>query len=271
MRSVLRCLSPSLSVVLLVAGAGCDGCGKGAGPAPDAAAREGEGEGEEDAASPPLLREAGTRFRDAAPGLELPDGAVRGGKELGPIDPACTGAEVDLAVAVFDARCAITAVDAKRLRVPLEVDAGGPRFRQEAVREADGRVLVRVVSLAKTPMTLPLSYHGKLPAFSALVEDEKHQLFELAPPALATAPKEPETKPRFARIVLAPGGVAIARAAVTNTIVRRIVPKCGAADGGEDGGCGVGPLAAGSHTLYVGQLVIDVEAGAPAKVAWPVP
>ena len=273
MRPVLRCLAPSLSVVLLVAGAGCDGCRSGAGPAADAATREGEseGEGEGDAATPPLLREAGTRFRDASPGLELPDGAVRGGKELGPIDPACTGAEIDLAVAVFDVRCAITAADAKRLRVPLEVDAGGPRFRQEAVREADGRVLVRVVSLAKTPMTLPLSYHGKLPAFTALAEDEKHQLFELAPPALGNAGKEPETKPRFARIVLAPGGVAIARATVTNTVVRRIVPKCGAADGGEDADYGVGALPAGPHTLYVDQLVIDVEAGAPAKVAWNVP
>ena len=163
MRPVLRCLSPSLSVVLLVAGAGCDGCRGGAGPAADAAAREGEGEreGEGDAAAPPLLREAGTRFRDASPALELPDGAVRGGKELGPVDPACTGAEIDLAMAVFDARCAITAADAKRLRVPLEVDAGGPRFRQEAVREADGRVLVRVVSLAIDPTSGKLRKLGE--------------------------------------------------------------------------------------------------------------
>lgn len=269
MRTASRRFSPCLSVVFLLAGAGCDGCRNNPSPSADAGDADVEEDREGDGASPPLLREAGTRFRDAGPAVDLPDGAARSGKELGPIDPACTGAEIDLAAAVFDTRCAITATDAKRLREPLEIDAGGPRFRQEAVREADGRVLVRVVSLAKTPMTLPLSYHGKLPAFTALAEDAKHQLFELTPPALAPA-KEPEGRPRFARIVLPPGGVAVARATIASTILRRIVPKCGV-DGGEDGGCGAGPLPAGVHTLYVGQLVIDVEAGAPARLPWVVP
>lgn len=215
--------------------------------------------------------DGGNRFRDAGPNVVVdPDG---------PVDPACTGMEVAFAIAVVSTRCAIGSGRAKQLRAALESDAGSITLRQEAKRGDDGRVTLRMVNSGLVSLTLPLSYSAKLPAFTVLAEDERHAIFELDAPKLdvagSTASKD---RPHFARIVLPPGGAAVATIAIETGVVKRLGRGAGDAGAGDAGGdkCDGGPctptkLTKGRYVLHVGQLLADVEAGAPARVTWDLP
>lgn len=242
------------------------GAARGADPATATAPPEDD----DDGGSEGPAGDGGNRFRDAEPKVVVdPDG---------PVDPACTGMEVAFATAVMSTRCAIGSGRAKQLRAALEGDAGTITLRQEAKRGEDGRVTLRMVNSGLVSLTLPLSYSAKLPAFTVLAEDEHHAIFELDTPKLevagSTASKD---RPHFARIVLPPGGAAVATIAIETGVVKRLGRGSGGAgDGGDGGRCDGGPctpakLTKGRYVLHVGQLLADVEAGAPARVTWDLP
>lgn len=242
------------------------GSDSAAGPAPSTGANlPGPGEG-----SPPeellagegdgsdVSGDASTRFRDAAPKVD---------RDLdGPPDPACTGAEIAFSVAVVDARCAVSAARAKKLRALLERD-GGIGLRQDAKLAPDGRVTLRLVNKSGTSLSLPLSFHGKLPVFSVLAEDARHTLYELASPELDLRDRGEGSRSHFARIVLPPEGVATTTFAVSPTILRVLgrgaTDPCRTIDAGE---CSATKLGKGHYILHVGELLTDVEGGPPARV-----
>lgn len=274
-----------LTVVLALGGAaslgaaalgGCDSCSRPASPpdgaaeSVDAAARVDDDDAGstmvpyDDDASP---ADWGKRFREAGPKVEADAEA--------PLDPACSGAEVSLASALADPRCAIGSGKAKAIRAELEREGKKLPLRQEAKLVAatsgpsagDGSaggatVAVRLVNTGTTTITLPLSYSSQLPAFTALAEDARRALFELEAPRLTIAEGSRTGKPRFARIALPPGGAATVTVVVGTTVVRRLDPPCDA------GTCAPARLPGGKYTLHVGQLVSDVETGAPARVEW---
>jgi hypothetical protein len=185
-----------------------------------------------------------------------------------PVDPACRGSEIDLAGALGDARCAITSSVARAMTaaLPAPHPERKPLLRQEASREDDGRVRLRLINASDAPVALPLSWHRTLPAFSALVEDAEHAVYELEPPRLEVETGEGAGGPRFARVVLSPGGAAVARVAIRDAVVRRVDGPC--ADAAP---CASKHLPPGTYVLYLGELVADVEAGAPARLPWTIP
>lgn len=216
-------------------------------------------------------RDAGHRFRDAEPKADVDLG--------GPPDPACTGAEIVFASAVVDARCAISSTRAKKLRALLEErDAGALPLRQEAKVTEDGRVALRLVNKGGASLTLPLSFHAKLPAFTALAEDEQHTLYELEAPALELRDPGQGNRSHFARILLPPGGAAVATIAISPNILRVLGrgagDKCkdgGPAASADGGACNLTKLPKGRYVLHLGELLTDVEAGPPARVTWDLP
>ncbi|MBS2014368.1 MAG: hypothetical protein JST00_15885 [Deltaproteobacteria bacterium] len=291
---VLRALPlAALVAMALSTVAACDSCGKPetspavtdaadeASPAP-AAAEESDPVGPYDGSAADL----GKRFRDAAPRLE---GGALGDAEAWVVDPACgpaasapradasAGATSFVSV-LLDPRCAIGSARAKQLRADLEGDGGGAPLKQEAKLDpgpsavAEGfRVEVRLVNAGRQPLILPLSHHSKLPAFTALAEDAHRAIFELEPPTLDGVTDT--ARPRFAALSLPPGGAAVATVNVTPKITRRIAPACPeeGRGAGEGGTCSPPKLPKGRYTLHVGQLVTDVEAGAPARIEIVVP
>ena len=266
-----------LVVAALVAGlstlAACDSCGKpDAGPdaaTSDAGAPTDEaasGTGGDDEPSTALDYDGspgdlGKRFRDSGPKVEAGSGDAEA-----PIDRACTGASLSFVAVLVDPKCAIGLSRAKQLRAEIEAsnDGGAAPLKQEAKLDPgpsatpDGiRVEVKLVNVGKTTLNLPLSHHSKLPAFTALAEDAHKAIYELEPPKLENVTDA--TKPRFAVMALAPGGKATATVNVGTTVARRIAPACDAGTGGPPS------LPQGKYTLHIGQLVTDVEAGAPAR------
>lgn len=219
--------------------------------------------------------DAGIRRRDAEAKLDL--------DADGPLDPACSGAEISFNVAVVDKRCAIGSARAKQLRAILERDGGPPlTLRQEAKPLADGRIALRLVNTGSSPLTLPLSFSAKLPAFSVLAEDDRHAIYELDAPRFDVGSGGPEgalanDRPHFARIVLPPSGAAVATLTPSPVVVRTLrgsdaAAGAGAGAGGPKSGDG-GPLRLGTghYVLHIGELLTDVEAGAPARVIWELP
>lgn len=186
----------------------------------------------------------------------------------GGVDPACTGPSIDLAAVLADKRCATNAATAKALRAAIEADAKlAGTLKQEAKRGADGRLELVLVNRGPAAVTLPLSFHPKIPAFVVLADNANESaLFELETPRLDVAHAEDADAggARFARIVLPPSGKATARIAIDPKVVRRVDRKV------VDGGAPPAParLAPGKWTLHVGQLVTDVETGEPATIAW---
>jgi hypothetical protein len=181
-------------------------------------------------------------------------------------DPACSGDKLALETVLASPACATSSGVAKALRAAVEASPGVRAdgatgvLRQEASVEG-GLVTVALVNGASTALALPLSWHPKLPAFTALAEDEHHALYELAPPALSSGRADAGDGARFARIVLPPRGRATAKVAIDPVIVRRVDAACP----GE--GCPA-RLPRGRYVLHVGQLLCDVEAGPPARVDW---
>jgi len=230
-----------------------------------------EGDAAASEASEESLVEAGNRFRDAEPKVVVdPDG---------PIDPVCSGREVALAAAVVDKRCAIGSARAKQLRASLEHDGGAALpLTQQAKVGADGRVALRLVNTGSLPLTLPLSFSAKLPAFTVLAEDERHTLYELEAPRLEVAAGSPEAaaandRPHFARVVLPPGAAATATVAINAAVVRVVGRGSGPETCGDAGPCARAGsrLPKGRYTLHVGELLTDVEVGAPARVTFDLP
>lgn len=216
------------------------------------------------------VADASNRFLDASPkvGIDLD----------GPVDPICTGSEIPFAIVVVDTRCAIGSARAKALRAALERDDGGAvTLRQEAKVDAGGRVALRMINTGASPLTLPLSYSAKLPAFTALAEDEGHAIYELAPPRFEVShagPPSANDRAHFARIVLPPGGAAVAVVTLDRGITKVLERgrDAGASARCPDGGdCGPTRLGKGRYTIHVGELLTDVEAGPPARVIWDAP
>lgn len=254
----------------------CGDAGPGAAPGPGddggveagAAAEEQEIADDDDdvdaeafAAEEAGLLEASTRFRDAGPGVEVDS----------PIDPACRGGELSFAAVVVDERCAVDLRRSKKLRARLERDGGAPRgLHQEASAAAGGRITLRLVNGGTTAVTLPLSFHNKLPAFSVLAEDDRHTIYELEPPLLDLRDPGQGNRTRLARMELAPGGIATATVAIVPTITKVLArgagDPCKGADAG--GACASNVLVRGRYVLHIGELITDVEAGDPARVAW---
>lgn len=215
-----------------------------------------------------LVGDASMRFRAAAPGIDVDLG--------GPPDPACTGLEIALAVAVVDVRCAIDSARAKKLRALLERDGGVAGLRQEARVIEGNRVALRIVNGGGSTLLLPVGFHGKLPAFSVLAEDERHTLYELAPPPLALRDPGEGSRSHVARIALPPGGAASATLTITPAIVRVLGRGAGDRCKGVDasapkGPCDLAALPKGTYVLHVGELLTDLELGAPARVTWSLP
>jgi hypothetical protein len=228
-------------------------------------------DGVEGGASPEALVEAGNRFRDAEPKVTV--------DADGPVDPACSGPEIALALAVVDKRCAIGSGRAKQLRAILEQDGGRALpLRQEAKLGADGRVTLRLVNTGAAPLTLPLSFSAKLPAFTLLAEDDHHTIYEVEPPRLDVAAASPEAaaaneRPHFARIVLAPGAAAVATVTLGGVVLGVVGHGPGAEKCPDGGACARAPahLAKGRNTMHLGELLTDVEVGAPARVSVELP
>lgn len=251
-------------------------CSKGDGEAGDPAAEASAATDEErEGTAFAAALDASRRFLDASPRVD---------RDLeGPVDAVCTGREVAFAAAVVDPRCAIDAARAKALRAALEREGGVPvSLRQEASLEPDGRIRVRLVNAGPAPLTLPLSWAAKLPSFTVLAEDERHSIFELAPPRFDVAVGAAGDRPRtgvaaarayFARIVLPPGGAAFAIVAPDVAVIKalRRVGDAGAVPCTDGGVCGPARLTRGRYMLHVGELLTDVEAGPPASVTWDAP
>lgn len=203
--------------------------------------------------------EAGNRFRDAQPRIETDTD--------GPADPACVAgksADVSLATAVVDPRCAIGRVRAKKLRAVLERDGGPPvLLRQEGKVLDDGRIALRLVNAGPVALALPLIFSATLPAFLVMAEDEGQTLYELAAPRFDVAASK--TRAHFARIVLEPGGAATATVAVDPAIATVVARR-----GGDRADAGASKLPRGHYVLRIGELLTDVEAGAPARVPFDV-
>ena len=269
----------------MTAAGGCSGCKKDtdAGGDGDGTRAEGGSAGSQ-AASPATSRagggaaddeeldggtgdplvEAGNRFRDAQPRADTD-------ATEGPVDPACVaskGGELSFASAVVDERCAIGRVRAQKLRASLEQDGGPPPpLRQEGKVLDDGRVAIRLVNTGSAPLTLPLIFSSSLPAFLVMAEDEGQTLYELAAPRfdVAAAGTGSRTRAHFARIVLEPGGAATATLTIDPAIASVVARR-----GGNRADAGASKLAKGHYVLRVGELLADVEAGAPARVPFDV-
>jgi hypothetical protein len=205
-------------------------------------------------------------LRDAEPSVDVAAhlGDASAPFALAPPDPACNKPELDLAQVIADARCAIRAADAKHLREALEKPGKKVPLRQEARLGEGGRATLRLVNDGTEPLALPLSWHAKTPSFSAFAEAADHAVYDLAPPTLEVKDVDVE-RGHFARIVLAPGASATASVLVSTTVNKRLAPPC------EAGTCAPARLPAGRYVLYLGELVVDVEAGMPARLAWTVP
>jgi hypothetical protein len=264
----------ALALALLGLLTGCNGChaapagesrpdgaapGAGAPAVPAGSTSAGTGEEADNAASDGPFVEAGNRFRDAQPKADV--------DAEGPADPSCIGgkgADVALASAVVDERCAIGRVRAKKLREALEHDGGPPvSLRQEAKVLDDGRIALRLVNTGPAALVLPLIFSATLPAFLVMAEDEGQTLYELASPRFDV--RASRTRAHFARIVLEPGGVAVATITIDPGIASVVARR-----GGDRADAGASRLARGHYVLRVGELLTDVEAGAPARVPFDV-
>jgi len=257
---------------------GCSGCRKDAGadgdgtrgeggssaneaPSPASSRASSADEDDLDAAGGDPLVEAGNRFRDAQPRAET--------DAEGSVDPACVGGkggEISFATAVVDERCAIGRVRAKKLRALLEQDGGPPvSLRQEGKVLDDGRVSVRLVNAGPLPLTLPLIFSAALPAFLVMAEDDGQTVYELAAPRFDVGASGPRMRAHFARIVLEPGGAATATLTIDPAIATVVARR-----GGDRADAGASRLSKGHYVLRVGELLADVEAGAPARVPFDV-
>lgn len=203
------------------------------------------------------------------------DGSALAAKSLALLDggsPACTGAALAFETLVVDPACAVSSTVARAL-LRDGGDAAASALRQEATVDADGRVSVALVNGGSAPLALPLSWHPRIPAFSVLAEDARHAIFELEAPSLDVGARVGDAGgdgARFAKVVLPAGGRATARITIDRRVVRRLDRPC--ADGGVADAANACPerLPAGRYVLHVGQLVCDVDAGAPASVSWEV-
>lgn len=224
------------------------------------------------------------------------------------IPASCDGRALSLLGSVLDERCAVTIAEWRALADGGAAEGAsapdasraqrGGGLRQEAKRDADGQhVVLSVVNRGVAPALVPLRFHPSHPeqAVSVIAEDERHALFELAPPAIeipegarnsaGVAKRKPVRqstlvaidagleKSNFvnvhsARIRLgADGGAASLRFVVDPRVVRRLDRSCGA----DASDCAPARLPKGKYTLHVGQLIADVDVGLPARVEWDVP
>lgn len=243
--------------------AACDGCrGRGGSADVDAAERGEEGD-----------PDGGTM--EAWGDVPEPEGdggnaATEAGSPRG--TPACVGSRVDAVRALDDARCAISAREARRLRAVADDAGAQARFVQRGTAEDDGTITLRVENVGTRTVTVPLLDHPDLPAFTAVAQEPSGVLYELEAPALVRsegeagdggrAAEDGGKRARLARARVGPKGAVVVRLLPGRKIVKRLSPPC--PDGGR---CAPAELEPGAYVLHLGQLVVDVEAGPPARVA----
>lgn len=204
--------------------------------------------------------------RESAPSAANGDAGVEA--EAAPVALPCSGREIDLAVAVSDPACTVTSGIAKSTRAVFEIqaDAGKNVLEQTAVRLDDGRVELRLLNRGTAPVTVPLSWHPKIPAFIVLADNPKEKaIYELEAPALSVDLDGGPATARFARVTIAAGGHAFARIAIDSKIAKRAGKAAG---GGVDAGTLPSALGEGKWVLHIGQLVSDVDTGEPAMLPW---
>lgn len=253
----------------------CDGCRTGAG-ARDGSPTEGQGSSAVDGAAGELP--SGDEGGEA----DLPEsdaGGALGARADGGAPP-CAGMEIDALAVLADPRCAITAREARRLRAVSDDAGAAAAFVQRATAGEDGVVTVRLTNAGTRTVTVPLLDHADLPAFTALAQDPSGTVLELAPPSFAVeeaapsgdaglldggmADGGPSRRARIAKAKVPRGGAVVVRIVPSPVVVRRVAPPC--PPGG--GACAPTRLVPGAYVLHLGQLLVDVEAGAPARVAF---
>jgi hypothetical protein len=261
--------------------AACDGCARGKLGSPDGGANDGSAAAQVDGA------DESRREDDSDLAFARDDAsaaATATGREAG---PACAGTALDVFEVLADPRCAITAREARRLRAVADDAGAGAHVVQRASAEEDGTVTVRLVNTGPRAVTVPLFDDPRLSAFTALAEDRAGALVELEPPSRVFAPPEElqdggradasgvsdasgrgvagrsPPRPRLARARLVPGAAIVVHLLPSARVVRRLSPPC--PDGGR---CGPAVLAPGAYVLHIGQLLADLEAGPPARVAF---
>lgn len=207
--------------------------------------------------------------------------------------PACEGKALSLLDVVLDERCALAEREWRLLGRGGEGRSDGGAIdglRQEARRDGDG-IIVSIVNRGRAPVVVPLRFHPAHPelAFSVLAEDDKHAVFELAPPKIelprtdarshdarrfALPPREAPPgldagrdalRVHQAALRLPPGGSARARIELDPRVTRRLDRNCGDA-----GACVPARLPNGRVVLYVGQTISTIDTGAPARLEWDV-
>jgi hypothetical protein len=217
-------------------------------------------------------------------------------RDAGAPASTCSGTVLGLVRAAEEPRCAIGEREWNALK-SRAADAGAESsVRQEARREGD-RIVIAAVNRGKAPVDLPLRFapgRPDLPAITVLAEDVQHAVFELAspipdderdgsapPPKRAPAPHG--RGPTFdagwldlaavahvysARIRLPPGGAAQVAFRVDPKVVKRLDDGCREHDAAA---CTPARLPRGHYVLYVGQLIVAADVGAPARIEWDAP
>lgn len=219
-------------------------------------------------------------------------------------DPACVGTELSLFDAALNERCTISEHEYLRLTSSWErFDGGGTTSLRQEARTDEGYVVFALVNASAAPRAIPIRLSlERSSAFSVLADDGHGLVYELAAPqvqpgvvrAAEALMKRPRRRVQGRRahdlpatgedagspshvqtsaIRLASGGRATARLTIDPTIVARLGPKgampsCGPDAGQDASACA---LPKGRYTLYVGQLLSEIEAGPPARVVWNAP
>jgi hypothetical protein len=246
---------------------------------------------------------------DDAAGLHARDLEARAEarRDAGSMDPACEGRALSLFAVALDDRCATSEREYARL-ASEKVDGGSAarRLKQEA-RLEDARLVFSIVNSSPeaAPCALPIRVSPeRSSAFSVLAENARGEVFELAAPKLdpegarvadAGAPRRRLGQARLSHdptrdgglpglvrvhtsvIRLLPDGRATVKMTIDPAILARLAPRgpaqrpCSDAGGGDGGNCLPAQLPKGRYTLYVGQLLSEIDTGPPAQVVWDAP
>jgi hypothetical protein len=181
----------------------------------------------------------------------------------------CEGSTIDVAIAIGDARCVFSDEDrAQALRVDFETKVKPP-FRAEASVIA-GVVELRVTNPASTPLVIPLFLSQSLDTFPVTARSGAKKVTLRGATAVSSAAPTAQWSARtFARIVVAPKGVAVVRMTIDPTVVENDWSHCP-----PDAKCAPhavdrGPLPRGAWELEVRMPVYAIRE-ITAKVPWTV-
>jgi hypothetical protein len=173
--------------------------------------------------------------------------------------------------AALDPRCAVGEQEWNALTVRA-ADAGASATLRQQVRRDGDRLIVAVVNGGVGPVDVPLRFEPRrpeLPAITVLAEDAQHGVYELASPVPEDEGDAGAVHHVYsARIRLVAGGLAQARFRVDTRVIKRLDAGCRDRDAEA---CTPTRLPRGHYALYVGQLIVAVDVGPPARIEWDVP